>query len=65
MSKEGTACLEAVLGGFWSVSQEGKRSCQSVCLKIVSEITDLAHFFAEKGYKHSFSEKATKKSRLL
>ena len=49
---------------IWS-GRGGKTVCQSVCLKIASEITGLAHFFTGKGYKHNFSEKAIKKTGLL
>lgn len=44
---------------------EAEKGNQSGCLKIVIEITDLACFFTEKGDKHSFQGKTTKKYRLL
>lgn len=47
---------------FFSKAEKGN---QSGCLKIAIEITDLACFFTEKGDKHSFQEKTTKKYRLL
>ena len=57
--------IRGLAGPFWGRFVKGKTGLQKAFLKIMRQITDLAAFLAEKGYKHSFQEKAIEKEGLL